>query len=245
MPSQVVLVVKNPLANAGDIRIMVLIPGLGRSLGGGYSNPLQYSCLENLKDRGVWGATVHGVAKSWTRVKRLSTHTLHSHSTISYHNSASAGRNLICFQKTTSFLNSGPMHILFPLTETLFSLPSNFYLIHLRSSFLIPQPWSREPYCMLPWDFILLLKYITLNCNYLHVCIYHYTGGSVKAEIASFLFCIEKLLSHVWLFATQWTVAYQALLSMGFSRQEYWSGLPFPSPGDLPDPGIEPRSSTL
>ena len=42
-----------------------------------------------------------------------------------------------------------------------------------------------------------------------------------------------------------WTVAYQAPPSMGFSRQEYWSGLPFPSPGDLPDPGIEPRSPAL
>ena len=49
-------------------------------------------------------------------------------------------------------------------------------------------------------------------------------------------------LSRVQLFATPWTVAYQASPSMGFSRQEYWSGLPFPSPGDLPDPGIEPRS---
>ena len=47
-----------------------------------------------------------------------------------------------------------------------------------------------------------------------------------------------KSLSRVQLFATPWTVAYQAPLSMGFSRQEYWSGLPFPSPGDLPDPGI-------
>ena len=54
-----------------------------------------------------------------------------------------------------------------------------------------------------------------------------------------------KLLSPVWLFATPWTVAYQAPLSMEFSRQEYWSGLPFPSPGDLPDPGIEPRSPAL
>ena len=44
---------------------------------------------------------------------------------------------------------------------------------------------------------------------------------------------------------TPWTVAHQAPPSMGFSRQEYWSGLPFPSPGDLPDPGIEPRSPTL
>ena len=50
-----------------------------------------------------------------------------------------------------------------------------------------------------------------------------------------------KSLSRVWLFATPWTVAYQAPLSMGFSRQGYWNGLPFPSPEDLPNPGIEPR----
>ena len=54
-----------------------------------------------------------------------------------------------------------------------------------------------------------------------------------------------KLLSHVRLFAIPWTVAYQAPPSMEFSRLEYWSGLPFPSPGDLPNPGIEPRSPTL
>ena len=52
-------------------------------------------------------------------------------------------------------------------------------------------------------------------------------------------------LSRVRLFATAWTVAYQASPSVGFSRQEYWSVLPFPSPGDLPDPGIEPRSPSL
>ena len=52
-------------------------------------------------------------------------------------------------------------------------------------------------------------------------------------------------LSHVRLFSTEWTVAHQATLSMGFFREEYWSGLPFPSPGDLPDPGIEPRSPAL
>ena len=49
-----------------------------------------------------------------------------------------------------------------------------------------------------------------------------------------------KLLSCVRLFAIPWTVAHQASLSMGFSRQQYWSGLPFPSPGDLPDPGSNP-----
>ena len=54
--------------------------------------------------------------------------------------------------------------------------------------------------------------------------------------------CVLTCFSRVQLFATPWTVAHQAPLSMGFSKQEYWSGLPFPSPGDLPDPGIEPRS---
>ena len=53
------------------------------------------------------------------------------------------------------------------------------------------------------------------------------------------------MLSCVQLFATLWTVACQAPLSMKFSRQEYWNGLPFPSPGDLPDPGSEPRSPAL
>ena len=54
-----------------------------------------------------------------------------------------------------------------------------------------------------------------------------------------------KSLSRVRLFATPWTVAYEAPPSMGFSSQEYWSRLPFPSPGDLPNPGIEPGSPAL
>ena len=64
--SQVALVVKKLPANAGDIRDAGLIPGMGRSLGGGHGNPLQYSCLENPMDRGAWQATVYGVAKSQT-----------------------------------------------------------------------------------------------------------------------------------------------------------------------------------
>ena len=54
-----------------------------------------------------------------------------------------------------------------------------------------------------------------------------------------------KSLGRVHLFVTPWTVAHQASPSMGFSRQEYWSGLPFPSPGDLPHPRIKPRSPAL
>ena len=63
--SLVVLVVKNPPVNAGNIGVAGLISGLGRFPGGGHSNPLQDSCLENPMDRGAWRATVHGVAKSW------------------------------------------------------------------------------------------------------------------------------------------------------------------------------------
>ena len=71
--SQVALVVKNPPANAGDARGTGLIPGSGRSPGGGRGNPLWYSCLENPTDRGAWQDIIHGVTKGWTH-KRLSTH---------------------------------------------------------------------------------------------------------------------------------------------------------------------------
>ena len=67
--SQVVLVVKNLSADAGDIRDVDLIPGSGRSPGGGHGNPLHYSCLENPMGREAWWATVRGVAQSWTRLK--------------------------------------------------------------------------------------------------------------------------------------------------------------------------------
>ena len=70
-----------------------------------------------------------------------------------------------------------------------------------------------------------LLKYATSIClNCLHAA------------------CLLSSFSSVWLFAVLWTAAHQTSLSMGFSSQEYWSGLPFPSPGDLPDPGIKPSS---
>ena len=68
-PSQVALEVKNPFANAGDIRDVGLIPRSGRSPGEGYGNPLQYSCLENPMDRGVWQAIVHRVAFQPDRIE--------------------------------------------------------------------------------------------------------------------------------------------------------------------------------
>ena len=74
--SQVVVVVENPSANAGDIRDVGSIPRSGGSAEGEYDSPLQYSCLENPMDRGAWQATVHWVAKSQTRLKQLSMHTI-------------------------------------------------------------------------------------------------------------------------------------------------------------------------
>ena len=67
---------------------------------------------------------------------------------------------------------------------------------------------------------------------------------SSKGNTLSFCSHAVFSLSCVQLFATPWTVAHQTPLSMGFPRQEHWSGLPFPPPGDLPDPGIEPASPT-
>jgi len=72
--SQLVLVVKNLPANAGELGDVDFSPGSGRSHGEGHGNPLQYSCLENPMDRGAWQATVHRIAKSWTQLKQLSTH---------------------------------------------------------------------------------------------------------------------------------------------------------------------------
>ena len=71
--------------------------------------------------------------------------------------------------------------------------------------------------------------------------------GVIETEMGleGSFFLVSVCASHSVMFVTPWTVAHQAPLSMGFSRQEYWSGLPFPSPGDLPNPGIKPGSPVL
>ena len=69
--SNVVLVVKNPPTSVGDVKDEHLIPGLGTSSGEGHGNPLQYSCLENPMDSRAWWATVHRVAKSWTKLDNI------------------------------------------------------------------------------------------------------------------------------------------------------------------------------
>ena len=97
--------------------------------------------------------------------------------------------------------------------------------------------WCRQ-LCSVPCDNLWWRRMYTKNiCEYMCVCVCTFN------IIIIFLWaCVLNCFSCVQLFATPWTVACQAPLSMGFSRQKYWRGLPYPSPGDLPNPGIEPAS---
>ena len=113
------------------------------------------------------------------------------------------------------------------------------YFIHSTLYFLIPYHWDPIPFPLptgnhwfVPcYDFV-AISFVVFTCYFLH-SIYKWWKESVKS------------LSRVQLFATPGTIAHKVPLSMGFSRQEYWNGLPFPSSGDLPDPGIEPASPAL
>ena len=91
--SQGALVVKNTPVNAGDVRDMGAVVVLGRSHGGGNGNSLQYYCLENPTDRGVWWATVHRIAQSQTELKRLSTQ--HAHALSNCGDRASGGGSIL------------------------------------------------------------------------------------------------------------------------------------------------------
>ena len=163
----VALMVKSLPAHAGDTGHMSLIPGSGRSLGGGNSNPLQYSCLGNFMDRGASQGTVHGVAKRGTWLKWLSMHAWREMP-------APKGQRLTMVKP------------LGPATKT---------------------PTCRAKVSESDW------AKVTQSCPTL---------------------CDPMDCSVC-----------QASLSMGFSRQEYWSGLSFPSPEGLPNPGIEPGSPAL
>ena len=84
---------------------------------------------------------------------------------------------------------------------------------------------------------------LTFTSSDVHLCFCIIIIAAATTPL--FMLCCAQLLSRIWLFATPWMVARQAPLSLGFSRQEYWSGLSFPPPGRLPNPGIEPRSPAL
>ena len=144
--------------NAGDLGS---IPGLGRSPGEGNGNPLQYSCLENPMDGGAWWATVHGVAKSWTRLSDF---------TFTFIKRLFSSSSLSAIRVVSS---------------------AHLRLLIFLPAILIPACASSSP--------VFLMMYSAYKLN--------------KVKV--------KSLSRVRLFAIPWTVAHQALLSMGFSRQEY------------------------
>ena len=157
-------VIKSPLINEGATGDLSLIPGLGRSPGEENGNLLQYCCLGNPTDRGTWKATVHGAAKSRTRLSD------------------------IALPQFLALWTPGKKH------------RAKDFFRGLTTPYTPP-------------------KCISM--------------------------CCMLLLSHfsrAQLFATLRTVACQASLSMGFSRQEYWSELPCPPPGDLPNPRNETAS---
>ena len=120
-------------------------------------------------------------------------------------------------------------------------------------------PWAEEPGRLQPIgsQSLTQLKQLSMNTFarkkntmtfvFLSSLLMIHNGITLFSLICTYLSQLSqfKSLSRVQLFATPWTIAYQAPPSMGFSRQECWSGLPFPSPGDLPDPGIKPRSPAL
>ena len=106
-------------------------------------------------------------------------------------------------------------------------------------------PFSSQPLQHLLFVDFLLISLAILKLDYLSFYYWVVRVLCVFCEQFSYQKVKVKSLSHVWLFAIPWTVAHQAPPSMGFSKQEYWSGLPYPSPGDLPDPGIKPRSLCL
>ena len=103
-----------------------------------------------------------------------------------------------------------------------------------------PQDWKRSVFIPIP------KKGNAKECsNYRTIAFISHASKIMLKILQARIQQYMKLLSHVQLFATPWTVSCQSPPSMGFSRSEYQSGLPFPSPGVLPNPGIEPRSPTL
>ena len=167
------LVVKDLPTNAGVRRDVGSIPGSGRSPGAGYGNPIQYSCLENPMDRGTWQATVHGVAKSQTWLKGLSTH---SHVCV-YIPAAAAAKSLQSCPTLCDPIDGSPLG------------SPNPGILQART-----------------------LEWVAISFS---------NAWRWKVKV--------KSLHLVWLLATPWTAAYQAPPSMGFARQEYWSGVPSPS----------------
>ena len=211
---------KESACSAGD---KGFIPGSGRSPEEGSGNPFQYSCLENPMDTGAWRATVHGVAQRGTW--------------LSMRGEVYIDGTDVLVEGTGGWLWLGSLHL------------SHLDWQEWKASFL--HSWlsnCREvtsPATWLGWG----TRSVTVQG---HFHTKRFIVGHAKWEnplilrdrvTFSVLECMLSCFSHGWLFVKLWTAAHQAPLSVGFSRQEYWSGLPCSPPEDLPNPGIKPTSS--
>ena len=219
------LVIKNQPANAGDVRDASLIPGSGRSPGGGHGNPLQYSCLENPKDRGAWWATtVHGVAKTQTRLKRLSTLSCWSEMNVAQlcptlcdstdcpwnfpgQNAGVGSLSLLQGIFPTQGSNPGLPHcrwILYQLSQR--GSPLSCWMIPKRKGWGVQDPHQKVNISPL----IPLLVYLFCNIYWVFVL------PCAKDR------CVHaKSLQSCLILCNLRNVTYQAPLSMGFSRHKY------------------------
>ena len=211
-------------------------------------------CLENSMGWGAWKAAVHGVAKSWTQLSDF-TFTFHFHALekeMATHSSVlawripgigepggllSIGSHRIWHDWSDLAAAAAILHrvyvpqLSYPFicwwTSRLLPCPgyykqSKMYLIEkAQRNSDVKGPWLICFFILLLFSFSLFFKVYVLCCPLLT----HF--------------------SHVWIFATLWAAAHQAPLSIEFSQQEYWSGLPCPPPGDLPDLGFKPASPAL
>ena len=226
--SQVALEVKNPPANERDARDTSLIPGLGRSSGVGNGYLLQYSYLENSMDRGAWRATVYGATKSQKQLSITTTTRWHSDGMI----------RRISASKWME--RRGYMGMLGSCWRLgVWGEVRRQWASVVSHNLCITSPYSGRSNGTL----------MTVCAQWIFNHLDHFFRMVSKMGILEgtkrFMKVKVKSLSPVRLFETPWTVAHQTPPSMGFSRQEYWSGLPFPSSGDLPNPGIKPRSPAL
>ena len=122
-----------------------------------------------------------------------------------------------------------------------FSFYTLICYIHL-SGYIVFVKKSDKEFLILWTDFFLLNRLHAYYFSHIHLCgDYSWSLSSARNlwYVNVLIYKVPNCFSHVQLFATLWTLAHQAPLSMGYSRSEYWNALPLPSPGDLPNPGIE------
>ena len=193
--------------------------------GEGNGTPLQYSCLENPMDRGDWWASVHGVAKSRTRLH------FHFHFSLSCIGEGN-GNPLQCSCMENPRDGGAWWAAISGVAQSrtrlkrLSSSSMHCFIVKNNSNFLKARQSNTCHVCSIFPAARTCLGYNVLN---------PLVSQPMNFRICS---CMLSHFSHVPLFVTLWTLACQAPLSMGFSRQEYWSGLPCPPPGHLPNPRI-------